>query len=382
MKVEDARKTALKAANEALEKRKTQITAAWDELKKQIDLYQDQSKKLLAGNGDSAEQAPPKAQSPAQPRTYDAANPPSDQDMAAALRNANVTRLGLLIQTELGRYDADRNDALEKYDAAYNLIKEAQGLDDQAAKGLPKAVSEKEVAKALAELYGPNGFKLQMASIQLKKAQVHAEQADTVSVLDDTRSALSAALEKAGLELPGEFSKLPTASTVADLRKQSDDEYTQADTMLDEVAQGGSQTDQTSARELQVAERYARSKDAASAGDTAKAESELTTAKNILQTISPVPDSLYLAPELASVVRTARPLGPTSGPTAPGPVTTPPEAPATAPATPAPETGTPATAPAAPDTGTTPSTQATAPSPDAGTTPTTAPAPATPDAPK
>jgi hypothetical protein len=409
LKVDDARKAALAEADQAYQARKAQIAAGWEDLKKQIDTYQDQSKKLLEGNGDARQQpaaGPTPATAPStQPKTYDAANLPTDDEMAAALRDANVTRLGILLQAELGKYDTDRKDAIEKYEAAFNYVKEAQALADQLVKGLPKQLLEKEISKGLTELYAPSDFKLRLAAIRLKEAQVHAEQGDTVSLLDDARTTLGAALEKAGLQLPAEFSTLPPASTVADLRKQSGDEFNDADTMLDDVGQNGAKNDQNTARELQVAERYARAKDAARAGDTAKAETELTNAKTILQTLNtdtPVPDSLYLTPELASAIRTAPKLvplnagGPTSGPSTPGGMFTPttepgattgPAVPATSPSdttaapTPAAPEGTtqPAT-PAAPDTGTTP--PATPAAPDAGTTPATPATSPAPDAPK
>ncbi len=338
--VQAAGKAALTEADKAFADRKTQIAAAWDELKKQIDVYQDQSRKLLEGNGDSADQpstAPASSTdsgssaqagtgpAPAtQPRVYDAANPPSDAEVAAAIRDANVTRLGRLIQQKLGQYDNDRKDAIDKYEVAYNHIKEAQQLAEQAARELPKMVSEKEAASGLAELFGPNDFKLRLAAVRLKEAQIYAEQADTVALLDDARTTLGAALEKAALQMPAEFSTLPPAAGVADLRKQSDDAYSEADATLEEVAQGGNTTraknDQNFAHQMEVAERYARAKDASRAGDAAKAETQLTTAKNVLQALnqdSPVPDSLYLTPELASVIRQPPKLGPlppTSGP--------------------------------------------------------------------
>jgi hypothetical protein len=330
LKVDDARKTALADADKAYQDRKSQISAGWDELKKQVDIYQGQSKKLLEGNGDAREQstgtsAPATAPS-TQPRTYDAANPPTDDD---------VTRLGLLLQAELGKYDTDRKNALEKYEAANNYVKDAQTQAEQLVKGLPKQISEKEASKGLTELYAPSAFKLRLAAIRLKAAQVHAEQADTVSVLDGARTALSAALEKAGLQMPAEFSALPAGSTVADLRKQAGDEFSDADTILDDIGQTGAKNDQNFARQLQVAERYARAKDAARAGDTAKADSELTNARTILQTLnteSPLADSLYLTPELASAIRTPPKLPPlaatggpppATGPSTPGNVFTP-----------------------------------------------------------
>jgi hypothetical protein len=409
LKVEAASTAALADADKAYQDRKAQIAAGWDEVKKQIDVYQNQSRKLVEGNGDAA--APPPS---TQPKMYDAANPPSDEEIAAALRDANVNRLGTLTKKMVSQYDADRDAAIETYEAAYNHITDAQKLAGQAVQGLPTMVSEKEVITGLTDLFSKSDFELRQAAVRLKEAQVHAEQADTVSVWDDTRTALSATLEKAGLQMPADLAGL-ASGPVADLRKKSEDEYDEADTTLEEAAKGGNtpraRTDQTYARQMEVAEHYARAKDAARAGDTANAETQLKTAKSVLEALnqeSPVPDELYLSPELASAIRTAPKLGavggPTSGPASvgsasspeasgsPGGPTTTPAMPATTPSDTTPA-ATPATAPSdaapatptAPDTGTQPSgTPASPTAPDAGTAPPVTPmtVPAAPDATK